>query len=239
MADLDPTVDGTAGADEWSNLHLEEGSQAGEQPPESRDSTPTGKTAYCEECQELIPWKGKGRKPRFCQLHKRPLGETRSSTGATKTRGTSKVDKEAKELADAYLRLLQQGSIYLSLVEPYDGMAIFAASQQNAQLFQGMVAQQDRLRASLLAARGGSSTGAFIFSTVGTILLPILAHHGVIPKTIKLNGRDVPLGELIVTIPETMQKLSENIAAANQADTLQVMRDAATTEQTESRKDAA
>lgn len=228
MAELDPTVDGTVGANEWSNLQLEAGPQAGEEPPESSDSTPSGKTAYCEECSELIPWSGRGRKPRFCKEHKRPLGESRSSAPSqTRARGTAKADKEAKELADAYLRMLQQGSIYLSLVEPYDGMAIFASAPHNAQLFQNMLAQQEKFRAALLAGRGGSATGAYIVSTIGTIVLPILAHHGLIPKTVKMNGRDVPLGELLVSIPENMQKLSNNIAAANQGDTLRVMTEAA------------
>lgn len=224
----EPEIDLTAGADDWANLQLEAGPQAGEEPPEPTDSTPNSKTAYCEECSNVIPWKGRGRKPRFCAEHKRPLGETRTSSGSkTAARGSSKAEKEAKELADAYLRMLQQGSIYLSLVEPYDGMAIFASSQQNAQLFQAMLAQQDRLRASMLAARGGSATGAFIVSTVATIILPILAHHKVIPTTVKLNGRDVPIGQLIESIPENMQKLNSSIAAASSGDTLRVMTEAA------------
>jgi len=228
MAETNPMVDGTVGADEWSNLNLEAGPQAGDVPPEPNDTTPDGKTAYCEECNDVIPWSGRGRRPRFCKDHKRPLGESRSSApAATKARGSAKADKEAKELADAYLRMLQQGSIYLSLVEPYDGMAIFAAAPHNAQLFQAMLAQQDRLRASMLAARGGSATGAFVVSTIATILLPIIAHHGLIPKTVKMNGRDVPLGELIVTIPENMQKLSQAVSDANQASTLHVMQQAA------------
>jgi hypothetical protein len=187
------------------------------------DTTPADDTRpHCVECGTLLEYSGRGRKPKFCAEHKpqsHKAGE--GSTGRTRRTGTGKADREAQEIATAYLGTLKRAAAYVSLVDPYDAFVIMAASESNAQLFQGVVANNDKLRQYLSAAQGSGGLVAYLMSTLVTILFPIAAHHKLIPAEItRPDGQSIPVGKALENLPQVLYKMQRkaNVATADLMD---------------------
>lgn len=186
----------------------------------STDTTPgDDKRPHCVECGVLIEHSGRGRKPKYCQEHK-PTSH-KGGEGRTRRTGSTKVDKEAAELATAYLSTLRKAAAYVSMVEPYDAFVIMAASESNAQLFQGVLANNDKLRQYLSATQGNGGLVAYLMSTLVTILFPIAAHHKLIPAEItRADGKSIPVGKALENLPQVLYNMQRkaNVASADLMD---------------------
>lgn len=189
------------------------------------DSTPADDNRpHCETCGVVLHYSGRGRKPRFCDEHK-PQSH-KAGEGKTRRSGSTKADKEAQELATAYLRGLKKAAAYVSLVEPFDAFVIMAASDSNAQLFQGVISSNDKLRSYLSATQGSGGIVAYVLSTVVTIALPIMAHHQLIPA--EINGK--PIGKALENLPQVLYKMQRQaeMATAGLMDEMAAQQAAAT-----------
>lgn len=181
--------------------------------PESDTLPGDDKRPHCQVCGTLLEYGGRGRKPKFCEEHK-PQSH-KAGEGKTRRTGTGKADREAAELATAYLVQLKKAAAYVSMVDPYDGFVIMAASETNAQLFQGVLANNEKLRQYLSATQGSGGVVAYALSTLVTIALPILAHHKLIPAEIKrADGQSLPIGKALENLPQVLYKMQRQAQMA-------------------------
>lgn len=192
-------------------------------PGPSTDTIPgDDKRPHCQECGVILDYGGRGRKPKYCEEHK-PASHKAGESTRTRRTGTAKADKEAQELATAYLASLRKAAGYLSLIEPYDAFVIAAAAESNAQLFQGVIAEHDKLRGYLSSAQGNGGLLAYALSTLVTIALPIAAHHKLIPAEItRADGKTMPIGKALENLPQVLYNLQRraNMATADMLDDL-------------------
>lgn len=173
------------------------------------DDTPPRDLIICDVCGEIVPWQGgRGRKPK---RHKecRP-GAKGGTTGTTRRGAKTKAERESADLAQSFLRKVNQAAILVGVADPFDGYVIAIGGGQLAKDIEGTLPRYDKIRAGLLDADGTSSVLSIPLHLVVLIVLPILAHHGIIPKTVK--GK--PVGDLLENIPNMFSKLEKQTAAA-------------------------
>lgn len=181
--------------------------------PETDTLPGDDKRPHCIECGTILEYSGRGRKPKYCEEHK-PQSH-KAGEGKTRRTGSTKADRESQELATAYLTQLKKAAAYVAMVDPYDGFVIMAASDSNAQLFQGVIANNDKLRQYLSATQGQGGIVAYALSTLMTIALPILAHHKLIPAEItRADGKSIPIGKALENLPQVLYKMQRQAQMA-------------------------
>lgn len=105
----------------------------------------------------------------------KPRGARRAAAGATaaKVLGPTAIRRRLEELANLAGGLL-------SLVEPHDGAVILANAEPLARAWAPIAERHPRVRAALVGLESGGVYGAAAVATL-TVLLPILAHHRLLP----------------------------------------------------------
>lgn len=134
---------------------------------ESQDEAPY----RCEVCGTSLTYGGRGRKPRFCDEHKRngkPAG-TRSSSGS--------MAALERQLGDLY-RSLGMG---VTMVDPESGFEIVGAADKLAHSWIVLAETNPKVKRFLVKLTTGSGVGAVIFAH-GAVLLPILQRHDMLPN---------------------------------------------------------
>lgn len=168
--------------------------------PPSTD-TPPRKVHTCQECGTELAYGGRGRPPVFCDEHK-PKKHSASSGATRRTGGTSRAEREAKQLAQRLDARLSQAALMLAPFDSYDGMAIYAMRGPVVEQFEGVMVTHDTWRASLQGVEGTGSVAGLIIACFA-MALPILAHHGIIPATVK----GYPLGQALTELPKITLRL--------------------------------
>lgn len=187
--------------------------------PISLDKPPADGAPVCATCGEIIDWtpeKGK-RRPKYHPGH-RPsdVGKTGGVTRRTSKGPRNRAEREADEIATKLRRQLVTLAVFVSMVEPFDGQAIFAGAKPLSDNAGTVLQNSERARALLLSSKQATGwlglVGAFLL-----IAVPISAHHGLIPKEIKRRGQPpMPVGELLEQIPSMLLKLERKMADAEQ-----------------------
>lgn len=198
-------------------------------PPIDTDDTPPKPQPHCEVCGNPIEYKGRGRLPRF---HKecRPSNDRArtplsSATTPKVTSGRqSKAEREAAEIAADAQKMLSKASLLVATVEPFDGLALYAGTPELTNQLRGVLETHDALRAEMASWSSGGSVLGLVLA-LAVIVLPILAHHHVIPETVA--GK--PVGKLLETLPQAVMKINKasDDAARTMADAVQQMREQA------------
>lgn len=141
------------------------------------DDTPeadsSGRT--CEVCGTALAYAGRGRPPRFCEDHKANKS-AKPADRITPNTARNKDEKLASELA-SLLGLIGLG---LYSVEQFDGTVLMSQAEPTAKALVIASQQNKQLRAMLEQLVMVSVWGA-VASALAGIIVPILAHHRIIP----------------------------------------------------------
>lgn len=217
-----PTISLQSGPDETSweeavaNARAVSADETGEPtvtgtPPESTD-TPAREVPLCQECGEPIAYSGRGRKPKWHPEHrpgsKGNTGQSRERVGRAGSK--SKAEREAEQIAESFLAKANQLAILAGIADPFDGLAIAIGGKAIAKDISGALPNYPRVREALLSADQTTSIASIPLHFLLLILVPILAHHGIIPS--EINGK--PIGKLLEQLPAAFSTLEKKTAAA-------------------------
>jgi hypothetical protein len=129
----------------------------------------------CRKCGVEITYSGAGRKPSFCEIHRAKKPGDKKPTSR----------KNHQKLSDSALRmeLLSMvqgaGAVVLS-IDRFDGSVIISGADGLVDALMSMAASNPSFRAWL--EKGSSSlTWVQLALAIGAIVLPIAAHHKIVP----------------------------------------------------------
>lgn len=165
----------------------------------------------CEGCGEPIH-RAPGQRGKLPKFHPscRPTSSSRSSGNTKRTSsGKTKAEVEAELIADRFRQTLNKTAIMVGIVDTFDGYAIAVQSKPLSESVELVLASYDSLRKPLLDAKGTSGVFSLVLTST-LIVLPILAHHGIIPA--KIGGK--PLGEFLEKLPQFMKTLYDQAEQA-------------------------
>jgi len=128
----------------------------------------------CTTCGVALTYSGRGRKPSKCPEHRV------SRSGSSKpTRSSGSVDLSAIQ---AGLDTMFTGvAMAVGMFEPTDGAIIAQGGPQLSSALVKVAENDPRVRKALERLMTGSAWGQVI-AAAGAIVVPILAHHGVMPN---------------------------------------------------------
>jgi hypothetical protein len=172
---------------------------------EGLTDAPPRKVYTCRDCGKELEYGGRGRPPTQCDEHKGQSSSASATPGGQPRKVTTRAAREAAELAAKYKGLQQKGGLITAVAEPYDGMVLFTSADRVWKQGEAVLASNDVLRTQLLQIKSSGSLGAFIATVIVNVFLPVAAHHGMLPKTI----RGLPISEVLESLPRLMTKLEQ------------------------------
>lgn len=132
----------------------------------------------CEVCGVSLTYSGRGRRPKFCDEHRK------TTTTSSGNRSTSLKALEAS-VADLY-RGLGMG---LSMVDAQSGFEVANAADKLAASWITLAETNPKVRKWLTKITTGSGTGAVIVAHA-TIAFPILQRHDLLPSFLSRNEHE-------------------------------------------------
>lgn len=177
-----------------------------EELPADKPPKTTGEK-LCPVCGEEIV-REPGKKGRLPTYHPecRPSATGKSVSGAPR-RTAAKASKEREQAeyeadvaVEAFASKVRKGALLLSAVNPYDAFAVMAGLPDVCANLRAILIRYHRIRQEFMAIdTGGSILGLII--ALAMILLPILAHHGLIPGRV--------FRQLLQNLPFAMLKMNK------------------------------
>ncbi len=145
--------------------------------PESADA-PQDAPAIdtCIICGTSLVYAGSGAHPKYCADHKPRGGKAPKSQPGSASPKLSKNERLRKELTGT-LALVGTG---LMMVEPYDGLVILDRAEATADALMDVAEHNPRVRKALEQLLDVSVYGTLGLAVAGMVL-PIAAHHGMLP----------------------------------------------------------
>lgn len=154
-------------------------------PPEG-DSSPDAagdpNAKPCPVCLELVP-KLPGQKRRLKyhdECNPKNTGQPAPDAGTGTRRSSSKAEREADEIIAMYQRGMIRAALMVSAIDRFDAFCIMVNLPQTCAALRGVLLRYDNFRKELLTAKEGGSIIGLAF-TVLVMILPMAAHHGLIP----------------------------------------------------------
>lgn len=145
-----------------------------------------------------------GSRGRLAKTHPecRPLktvaeGSTRGATG------NSKAEREAKSITDDIKSAVVRGCIMLAAIDRFDAFAVMASLPAFCANLEAFLVSHPTIRTGLLSAKSGGSI-AGVISALLMMVLPILAHHRLIPHR--------RATEMLLNAPFILFQLSQKLA---------------------------
>lgn len=152
-----------------------------------------------EGCQNTLTYSGRGRKPKYCDEHKKSnIGTGSRSTGV---RGWSEASRIEKQLT-MYLAGL---GFVIKLVNQYDGTVVAEGAAPVAHEVVEIAKTHKDWRKPLEIICAPGEYGRLMMVLAG-IILPVMANHGLIPQiVIPMTGAPMPPGfkPVVVDMPNT------------------------------------
>lgn len=144
-------------------------------PRDIEDDVVADSDITCKVCGIEIPYAGRGRKPSYCSDHK---PSKNASSGKTPANASPKAggDKLRRELLDTFYGL---GSMVV-MMDQYDGATIIASAPRLAETLAQMAEHYPQFGKYL---RDGNKSIVWfqLALALSGLLVPILAHHRMIP----------------------------------------------------------
>lgn len=131
----------------------------------------------CEKCGVLIEWAGVGRKPKYCVDHR----QKQSGDKVTPTSRRKVSTQKSLEVLRAELTQTLQGAGALLLaVDRYDGLVVIQGAPKLVDAFISLAEINPSFRKFL---EGGAKSVVWmqLGTAVAAMLVPILAHHAMVP----------------------------------------------------------
>lgn len=175
-------------------------------PPDKPDATEKVASGFCATCREPIIREpgARGRMPRY-HPDCRPL---RTATQMSTARRNNKAEAEADECIVMFQQAVTKACVMLSVVDRFDAFSVMVALPSICDNLRGVLIRFDSFRKEFLAAKTGGSIIGLAFA-IGMLLLPILAHHGLIGR-----GK---IAQLLVEMPFTMLKIQQRLKEGSEA----------------------
>lgn len=195
-----PLLDEPSLSDSWDALPPSE--DAIEIPEaEQREDVDVKHGVICPTCDEpIIKEPGtRGRTPKF-HAGCRPLT---SVGGTAKRTGGSAKQRDAAKICEHFRKQMTKGLVMLAAVDQYSAFAVMVQLPTFFAQFEAVLVKHDKWRAELLLAVEGSGSVIGMAITVLMMLLPIAAHHKLIP------GKKI--GALLENLPKAVYKLSQRL----------------------------
>lgn len=166
-------------------------------PPDDVEEVPAG---ICRVCGDPIV-REPGTRGRMPKTHKdcrslRPVGGTTSSA----TVRNNKKEREAQQAVDGFKKAIMKGLMLVAVADPYDAFCVMASLPDFCANLKAVLVRHDKMRAEFLAIGEGGSILGLIISVI-VMLLPILAHHGI------LKFKQDRIQALLTELPKTLYKL--------------------------------
>lgn len=154
----------------------------------------------CIVCGKPLSYSGRGRRPKYCDEH-RPSrgGATKAATAGRST----KHDRMKRELTGT-LALIGTG---LMMVEPYDGIVVLDRAEATVDALMDVAAHNPRVMKALEQMIDVTVWGALGTALAG-IIVPITAHHGVLPIDVRQVERQF-LSEDAIKRAEIMRGIAQ------------------------------
>jgi hypothetical protein len=131
----------------------------------------------CETCGIPLVYSGRGRKPKFCNEHKK---QTSSNTSEPRTsRKGNSTDVLIANINDLYLTA--GTALTMAKGTAYDGMVIAQNASQLAESWRGLIDRDPKIRKFWEKAFTATGYGALIAAHM-VVAIPILQHHKLIPN---------------------------------------------------------
>lgn len=111
------------------------------------ESTPDG--PLCEVCSDVIPWSGRGRKPKFCANHKRRTSPRDSADLPRAPRRTAKLEARLAELETDLTREMVIVGKGFSAVLPVFGLTMAERATRTAKALTKIAARNPKVLESL------------------------------------------------------------------------------------------
>jgi hypothetical protein len=182
----------------------------------SNDVPPGANTLECENCGRHFHHEGRGRKPKRCLECRGTKSPAAPKLGGGGRKGPrTKAEREADAIAAKLRQSLGMVALFVSMADPIDGKAILAGSEGLSSAAGTILERNEKLRILLSTSNSAGGYIAFVGYLL-VILVPILAHHGVIPGEVTRGGKKVPMGELLESVPDLLLGMQKKLANAEQ-----------------------
>jgi hypothetical protein len=196
-----PETDSASEASYWENDGFPEPQEQVLPPDNTELINPPEKT--CPVCGEEIV-REPGRKGRLPKYHPDCKPSAKGSTGGARPVRVTAKDRAVAEEVEATLAQVESkfrdAIMMLAVVEPYDAFVLYVNMPKVLDNLRPILSRYPMLRQQA----GTASTAAAIFglvTTVLTILLPIAAHHGLIPSK--------KIAKILAAVPVFMKRLND------------------------------
>ena len=195
----DPTLSKHSQGDSWADLPDSEPiSDLPEARPEPPDKKP-GEVNLCKACgEEIVREPGKrGRAPKF-HPDCRPSG----ATAAVRTKRVGNAQAEADEIVSMFRSAYTKLAIMVAAADKYDAFVMMVNLKGLSDNLRSTLIRYPNIRKQLLDVKGAGSLFGFVLTLLMTIL-PILAHHGLVPfKT---------LAPVLVNAPKSLFAIQQQL----------------------------
>lgn len=131
----------------------------------------------CKVCGIELVYSGKGRRPEYCETH-RPAKNVKGDRKPTSRKNAGKLTDAA--LRTELLAMLQGAGAVVLAVDRFDGAVIISGAENLVDALMSMAAQNPAFR-KWLEAGSSSMTWVQLAVAVGAIVIPIAAHHKIVP----------------------------------------------------------
>lgn len=188
--------------DQWAQL------APAELPPDlapatSRPDAPEPGT--CATCGDVIIREpgARGRTPKY-HPDCRPTSKSLStSSGGSASGRSTKVDKEAAEALAGFEGMVVKAAMMLSMVDKYDAFVVMVGWQQVKPNLLAVLKKYPGFRKEVLTWKDGGSIAGLVIAIL-MIILPIAAHHGIIPSS--------TVAKVLLNAPMTLHKIQQKLA---------------------------
>lgn len=162
----------------------------------------------CPTCGEPIerPPGTKGRSPKYhpdCRPSAQRRGSSNGPRAVRVAKGEQLAAEQTEQILEQIRRRLMKATLMLAIVEPYDAMVIRINTPELLDNLRPALLRYERFRIFMLGAEGGASVLGLVL-TIATTLLPIAAHHGLIPAK--------KVAQILLQIPLFMHSMQQKIS---------------------------
>lgn len=129
----------------------------------------------CEVCGTSLTYSGRGRRPKFCEDHKK---------GA---KGTGQRPANMKALENSLADIYRGLGMGLNFIDPISGMEVANSADALAHSWIILAESNPKVKKFLLKITTGGGVGAVILAH-GMVAIPILARHDKLPSFMSSDG---------------------------------------------------
>lgn len=207
----DLTLSSHSPQDSWGDLPESESVELKEAPEQVPDKKPAA-SGHCVACGEVI-YREPGKRGRAPKYH--PECKPSGSTAAVRTKKVGAAQGEAEQVVEKFASLWTKAAMLVAVADRYDAFVMMVNLKGIRENLRATLIRYPALRKQLLDVEGtGSAVG--LVMTLSLTVLPIMAHHGLLPfKTFT---------PLLINMPKSLHAIQQKLEDG-EANLIKVMRE--------------